>query len=92
MIKACSNARNALSGTLVAEYQLLCVCEVEITSEPGGDRGGDGGGSICGGMGYFLGWFPLASSFLPAVGEPGAETADPDLSNCWLRRVIKLEP
>ena len=35
----------------------------EIVREPNLRRGGDGGGAICGGMGFFAGWLPLASSY-----------------------------
>ena len=46
--------------------------ESEIVTEERVYRGGDGGCSICGGMGYFAGWLPLATAYL-----------DPNLKDCY---------
>jgi hypothetical protein len=35
----------------------------ELTSEIGITRGGDGGCTVCGGMGFFVGWLTLASAY-----------------------------
>ncbi len=35
----------------------------ELVHEPDITRGGDGGASICGGVGFFMGWIPLATSY-----------------------------
>lgn len=35
----------------------------ELTAEIGTTRGGDGGGTICGGMGFFVGWLTLATAY-----------------------------
>lgn len=35
----------------------------ELTAEPGVTRGGDGGCTICGGVGFFLGWLTLATAY-----------------------------
>jgi hypothetical protein len=35
----------------------------ELVAETGTTRGGDGGCTICGGMGFFIGWLTLATSY-----------------------------
>lgn len=50
-------------------------------------RGGDGGVSTYGGEGFFLGWFPLASSYFDSDLN---KSIDEDLSNCLMRRKIIL--
>jgi formylglycine-generating enzyme required for sulfatase activity len=35
----------------------------ELVAEPGITRGGDGGNTICGGMGFFVGWLTLATAY-----------------------------
>jgi hypothetical protein len=62
--------------------------DCEIVSEPSVIRGGDGGGSICGGIGYFVGWTPLATSYYDAVWY---ERIVNDSVHSWqARRVIDL--
>lgn len=60
----------------------------EVVLEPGIVRGGDGGGAICGGFGYFVGWFPLATSYLDVID--GAHYAEGPLHDCMARRVIDV--
>jgi hypothetical protein len=42
-------------------------------------RGGDGGGSVCGGIGRLITWFPLASSF---------QVSDVELNGWWIDNVF----
>lgn len=46
-------------GLLIASdpYKYELVAEVGVT------RGGDGGRTICGGVGFFMGWLPLATAY-----------------------------
>ncbi len=60
----------------------------EVVAEEGMVRGGDGGCNICGGIGFFMGWLPLASAYWdPHITEMLQE----DLSQSYLRRVIPLD-
>ena len=69
-------AQNPYNWEIVAEKHLI--------------RGGDGGISICGGMGFFLGWLPLATAFQdPSVSEWLDEEGD--RSNSFMRRVIPIQ-
>lgn len=56
----------------------------EVVKE--GVRGGDGGGSICGGVGFFLGWLPLATAYHASIGEQ----SDLPLGFTFVRRVIDI--
>lgn len=61
--------------------------ECEIISDKYTVRGPDGGCSICGGMGSFLGWLPLATAYW----EPDVlEWLDEGISGNFMRRVIPL--
>ncbi|MBD3352339.1 MAG: SUMF1/EgtB/PvdO family nonheme iron enzyme [Candidatus Lokiarchaeota archaeon] len=57
----------------------------ELT-ETGSFVGGDGGSAICGGTGFFLGWFQLACSLKPS--NPFRE--DSQLFGAHVRRIINL--
>ena len=60
----------------------------EIVAEEDMVRGGDGGCNVCGGVGFFMGWLPLASAYWdPHIQEILPE----DLSQSYLRRVIPLD-
>lgn len=61
--------------------------ELELLSTPGISRGGDGGCNICGGVGFFLGWLPLASSW---NGYPYDPSEPLNLGNYFARRVLEL--
>ena len=51
-------------------------------------RGGDGGVNICGGVGFFMGWLPLASAYCdPRIKDWIKEGIRPN----YLRRVIPLD-
>ncbi len=56
----------------------------ERTADPGVICGGDGGGTVCGGAGFFLGWFCLATSYRDAAGVP------PEEGNVLVRPAIPL--
>ncbi|MEG3877440.1 hypothetical protein QT972_08655 [Microcoleus sp. herbarium7] len=72
-----------LFGLHIAQNPYDC----EIISDKHTVRGGDGGVSICGGMGAFLGWLPLATAYW----EPdGLDWLDEDISGHLMRRVIPL--
>ncbi|MEG5051458.1 MULTISPECIES: hypothetical protein [unclassified Microcoleus] len=59
----------------------------EVISDKHTVRGGDGGCSICGGLGSFFGWLPLATAYW----EPDAlEWLDEDISGNLMRRIIPL--
>jgi hypothetical protein len=61
--------------------------ECEIISDKYTVRGGDGGCSICGGMGSFFGWLPLATAYW----EPDVlEWLDEGISGNLMRCVIPL--
>ncbi|MBK9202854.1 MAG: hypothetical protein IPL73_10540 [Candidatus Obscuribacter sp.] len=60
----------------------------ELVSEPGVVRGGDGGGSISGGLGYFVGWLPLATAYLDVID--GANYLEGSVHDCVARRVIDV--
>jgi hypothetical protein len=62
--------------------------ELELLSEPGVSRGGDGGCNVCGGVGFFMGWLPLASSWKD--GYPYDASEPLDLGNYFVRRVLEL--
>jgi hypothetical protein len=57
-------------------------------------RGGDGGGTICGGVGFFAGWIPLATAYydidLNGEGEYGQAGATDFDDRC--RRALTLPP
>ena len=65
--------------------------KAELVAEPDRRRGGDGGCTICGGMGFWLGWLTLATSFF----EPELCGADPnepiDGDYARFRRVLALD-
>ncbi|MBN2495303.1 MAG: hypothetical protein JXR96_11970 [Deltaproteobacteria bacterium] len=73
-------------GLFIASDPYKC----ELVAEPGTTRGGDGGGMICGGVGFFLGWLTLATSYFEEHAcrrEPGA----PVLAGYTIaRRVLPL--
>lgn len=59
----------------------------ELVAEEGEARGGDGGCNVCGGVGHFMGWLPLASTY----SDPEITAmlrADP--SQSFFRRAISL--
>jgi hypothetical protein len=58
--------------------------------EPTHRRGGDGGSSICGGVGFFMGWLPLASAFFDQYSSsaPGDGVLQSGFS--FARRVLPL--
>jgi hypothetical protein len=56
-----------LFGLHIAQNPYDC----EIISDKHTVRGGDGGVSICGGMGSFLGWLPLATAYWEPEGLTG---------------------
>jgi hypothetical protein len=60
----------------------------EVVDEPHSVRGGDGGCNICGGVGFFMGWLPLASSY---VEQSMTGWREEDISNSFMRRVIEVE-
>lgn len=70
-------------GLMIAQSPYEC----EVVAEEGLVRGGDGGSSICGGVGFFMGWLPLASAYLD---KESIGWLDADLSNLRVRRVIQL--
>ena len=51
-------------------------------------RGGDGGGSVCGGIGNVITWFPLASSFR----APDEQIEDWWIDDVLVRRVRPIFP
>jgi len=61
----------------------------DLVSEGPLALGGDGGENICGGVGFFLGWFPLATAFrIPGMGF----RQDEDISSHFrVRRVIPID-
>jgi len=72
-----------LFGLHIAQNPYDC----EIISDKHTVGGGDGGCSICGGMGSFFGWLPLATAYW----EPDVlEWLDEDISGYLMRRVIPL--
>jgi hypothetical protein len=58
----------------------------EVVAEKGTCRGGDGGNAMCGGAGFFLGWLPLATSYL----DPNAEFLTEEGVGAFARRVLPL--
>jgi hypothetical protein len=63
----------------------------ELVAEPQLWRGGDGGSSMCGGMGYFLCWLPLATSYLHHEMMAAADNGpSSDVHGWWMRRVLPL--
>jgi len=62
--------------------------ELELLSEPGISRGGDGGCNVCGGVGFFMGWLPLASSWKD--GYPYDASEPLNIGNFFARRVLEL--
>jgi hypothetical protein len=62
----------------------------ELTAEVGTTRGGDRGGTICGGMGFFVGWLTLATAYFEehACKHDPAEAVDPAYTVG--RRVLSL--
>lgn len=72
-----------LFGLHIAQNPYDC----EIISDKHTVRGGDGGCTICGGLGSFFGWLPLATAYW----EPdGLDWLDEDISGHLMRRVIPL--
>ena len=72
-----------LFGLHIAQNPYDC----EIISDKYTIRSPDGGCSICGGMGSFLGWLPLATAYwAPDV----LEWLDEGISGNFMRRVIPL--
>lgn len=67
-------ATNPYDSEVVAEKRIL--------------RGGDGGSSICGGMGYFLGWLPLATAFRDPYLPP---LFSDSITGTYVRRVMVVE-
>jgi hypothetical protein len=63
---------------------------VELVAEPNVYRGGDCGASICGGVGFFLGWLTLASAYFDT--QASRYEADSDLypGFVFARRVLDL--
>ena len=60
----------------------------ELVAEEGAARGGDGGCNVCGGVGHFMAWLPLASAY----SDPEITAmlqADP--SQSFFRRVLPLD-
>lgn len=66
-------------------YKNEVVAEAEFT------RGGDGGSTICGGVGFFLGWLTLATAYFDegVCRRDPEEPFDPDYTIC--RRVLTLD-
>jgi len=65
---------------------------MDLVSDGPRARGGDGGCNICGGVGFFLGWLPLATAYRNpdcSVRSPTEENVA-DNYHC-VRRVILLE-
>jgi hypothetical protein len=65
----------------------------EVVAEEGLRRGGDGGETVCGGAGFFLGWLPLATSYLdrPAAAfEERTPEGAPSLTGCFVRRALPV--
>jgi len=62
----------------------------ELAAEPDRWLGGDEGGTICGGMGFFVGWLPLATAYY----DPYASERDPAepirAGQILRRRVLEL--
>jgi hypothetical protein len=65
--------------------------QVDLVADGPRTLGGDGGCNICGGVGFFLGWLPLATAFRDPGGgfwsAPETNVAD---SYCRVRRVISI--
>lgn len=62
--------------------------ELELLSQPGISRGGDGGCNVCGAVGFFMGWLPLASSWKDGFPYDAGEPLD--LGCYFARRVLEL--
>lgn len=64
--------------------------EWELVQEPEIRRGGDGGCAVCGGVGYFLGWLPLATAYFEGEMSlrPDDGVIDPEFE--FARRVMPL--
>lgn len=64
--------------------------QLELLRESGLSAGGDGGSNICGGMGFFMGWLPLASAWF----EPHTSRYDADEplfgDIFFVRRVLEI--
>ena len=73
-------------GLLIAQNPY----QSELVNEPGVLRGGDGGCSICGGIGYFAGWLPLATAYFEKdfCQLPENESIDPQFM--FVRRLLPL--
>lgn len=62
----------------------------ELTSDPEITRGGDGGCNICGGMGYFIGWLPLATAYFDPHACKHKPRAKISVGYTIGRRVLEL--
>ena len=60
----------------------------EIVAEENVVRGGDGGCNICGGVGFFMGWLPLATAYWDQSITEWLDEGD--LSDSFVRRVIPI--
>jgi hypothetical protein len=64
---------------------------VDLVADGPRALGGDGGCNICGGVGFFLGWLPLATAFRePGAGTWSAPDANVADGYCRMRRVISM--
>jgi len=62
----------------------------ELVAEPGTTRGGDGGCTICGGVGFFLGWLTLATAYF-AEHDCRHDPDEPVMAGYTVgRRVLEL--
>ncbi|HEU4387350.1 MAG TPA: hypothetical protein VFV34_06100 [Blastocatellia bacterium] len=64
--------------------------EYELLAEVGMTRGSDGGVRICGGMGFFVGWLPLATSYYEAEFCKMEPTEPLSPGYTYGRRVLEL--
>jgi hypothetical protein len=71
-------------GLFIARNPYDC----EVVAEPGIVRGGDGGCNVCGGVGFFLGWLPLATAYQDKAATGWLEE---DISKLFFRRIIPIE-
>ena len=68
-------------------------CELELVSDGPQVLGGDGGCNICGGVGFFLGWLPLASAFRNPYDSPIKIKPDQNIADDYqrVRRAISID-
>jgi hypothetical protein len=76
---------NGLGLHIAADpYQYELVAEADVT------RGGDGGSMICGGVGYFMGWLPLATAWFDPAFCRRDPAAPIEVGYTVMRRVLPL--